>query len=608
MKKILALALLTSSIVSTTFKSYQNNYSCPKSLTKISTNDEQDGLIIMCNHQKSGVNLLLEDSIYNVNKNKISLKDSYLLNNWENEYHTLTIVLYFNHNFAESNLKRIRLRLLLVDYLDSSKTFSLNFDEDLSGDNEFLREQHEDYSILLSGDHIAISVATYMLGEKFILQGGLESGFLFELGSDDIPDFKIDKSMLLVDNDHAWDVVYKYPYLAPEYTRYGSSEVYLDGDVYDLTSDIDNPLTLDEIISKVTAYDYGDRSQISTTYVDNGYQNALVNKAIGTYPIIFSATDSSNHTTTLTINIHLSDIKAPTLKIKDEFKDENGYLALGVSKCGPKGSVIDLSSYFELSDNYDSNPLFIETPKITYSSLGQQVLTVKFVDSSNNSNSEDITVRIFDDICPTIKGKDIWDLSLGEYASSNELLKFYSLSDNVEVTSSSITDDTFTGHATELGTYYFTINAKDAEGNLTTKVVTVNVSDEEGPVFFINEISLTLQDDEGYKNASTMLQYLIDNKYLSPTYQNAEYVTFEYDENYYKPGKYKVIIKCLNQYGNKEYISLNLTINESIKSNTETVIKEPNFFVKIGTWSVSFFVAIGNIFISIWNHIISWFK
>lgn len=606
MKKLLTIALLASSVVSASFKSNHQNYSSSRCLTKISESDEQDGLILMNKHQKPNANLFLEDSIYNVNNNKVALKDSYLLNNWTTKNKTLGIVLYFNHSFSIDDIDRFRFNFLLQDYSDPSKVHHVSVDE-VKG-SEYFIEQFYDYAVLFQGDHVAISINTDMLGDQFILKGGLESGFFFEIQSNTIPDFKIDKSMLLVETSYVQLNNGDYNYLKPEYTRYGSSEVYLDGDVYDLTSNIDNPLSVEEIVSRVKAYDYGDKALVSTTYVDNGYQEALNSRTLGVYPIVFTATDSTSHTTFLTIKVHLSDIVKPTLKIKNEYKDSKGYLSIGVSKCGQVGSTIDLSSYFEIEDNFDTSPTFVEVPKITYSSIGTQVINVKTKDSSNNVYEEDVTVRIYDDIAPTINGKDSWDLSLSEYASSNELLSFYTINDNVNVASISITDDTFTGSSSKLGTYHFTINVKDDEGNLTTKVVTINVIDEAGPVFFINEIDLILEDDDGYKDASTMLQYLIDNKYISSSYTNAEYVTEEYDKNYYNPGSYKVIIKCRNAYGNKEYISINLTIKESIKTNTDTAIVQPNFFVRVGTWTVQAFVAIGNFFVTIINYIFSWFK
>ena len=79
-----------------------------------------------------------------------------------------------------------------------------------------------------------------------------------------------------------------------------------------MTTDVDNPISMDNIKKLIKAVDEVDGDLTnrivieSDSYSDNSYK-------VGTYPIIFSVTDNSGNKATITINILVVDTICPVI-------------------------------------------------------------------------------------------------------------------------------------------------------------------------------------------------------------------------------------------------------------------------------------------------------
>ncbi len=551
----------------------------------------------MCDYQSNIENYFLGNSIYESSTNCFTLNQSLILNKPESNH--LTIVLEFEQDLSKINIDEIEINLALSDLNLSDNLLKKNSKyqtiEEFTNDKSLFY----DYSIHHNQVYIQYNI-TSLSRNIFILNGSdLDNYFYLKINS--ITHLKLLRFMM---NDYylPCDEYYKnYQFknhLVGDYIN--SSKVYYHNDYFHLESEIESPLTLQEIISQIKSYDYQDQKQIDFKVEDLGYQDAINSHQIGTYYVDLSAENSHSEVSVLHLILTLKDLTPPVISGKT-----SDIIRVPMSKCGEINSLVYLDNYVKISDNIDQN-LHLDSSYnyFIFHSLGRQKTILSATDLSGNTTIQDLIIEVYDDIPPEIEGKSKLIVYPYQYQNSKDILdKYFKISDNVELIKTEIVNDTYTSNISKNGNYQFTIKATDSNNNISKQIVEVIVDQLSSPVFFIDEVNLKLKLTNKYLSAEEMINLLIsENKIKPKKYQIVEYCENTYNLNYQTPGEYQITIACYDQDYKKEYIKVLLTIEKDNKKDDSSFFgRIINFFKKLFEAISQFFSRIKKFFLSLFH-------
>lgn len=549
--------------------------------------DYLDGVFQMCQYQDETENYFLGNSLFELKPNTFALHNSICLNPTDTKH--LTIVLEFEESLFPTAAE-ITLSATFADAKDPSqkKTWTHTYDSDMG----VSFDQLPDCDYYLYDNILYLEYDLSGFSDPFVINGiDREEYFYVQIESE--TDHRLVRFMM---NDHSGCDTYYQDYVFQPHTIgsfVNSSKVYYGGETYCFRSNISNPYPLDEIVGNIKAFDYGDNASVDITYSDRNYLEAIANKTLGECAVDLFAEDSFGNRSTLTLKILLVDITKPIINIRSG----DARIRIPVSRCGEIGAAVDLNEYVDITDDYDETlSLLPENQSIAFFGLGSKNVILRARDSSGNLAEQTFTVEFYDDVAPTIQGDfDEIDVYPYQYKSANEILnRFFTISDNHLISEKGIKDDDFTMNFAKTGTYTFTIYAVDFSGNTSEKTITVHVRDSEGPVFFIDEVYLTLESNSAYLSAKEMVRQLMDTKQIeSKNYAIVEYANTKYNENYQNPGTYDVVIACYDENFNKSYINVRLTVRKNAGSSVGFLAGIDRFFVKVFRSIKDFFLWIG---------------
>lgn len=551
----------------------------------------------MCDYQNNIGNYFLGNSIYELSTNCFALNQSLILNKPESNH--LTIVLEFEQNLSQINIDEIEINCVLSDLNLSDDLFKMN--NIYQSIEEFTNDKSPfyDYSIHHNQVYIQYNI-TSLSRNIFVLNGSdLESYFYLKINSK--AHLKLLRFMM---NDYylSCDEYYRnYQFKNHSVGDYiNSSKVYYHNDSFHLVSEIENPLTLKEIVSQIKSYDYQDQKQIDLEVKDLGYQDAISNHQIGTYYVDLSAKNSYGEKSILHLILTLKDLTPPVISGKT-----GDIIRIPLSECGEINNVVYLDNYVKICDNIDQN-LHLDSSYnyFIFHSLGKQKTILSATDLSGNMTKQDLIIEVYDDIPPTIEGKTKLIVYPYQYQNSKDILdNYFKINDNVELTKTEIIDDTYSSNISKNGKYQFTIKATDSNNNVSKQIVEVIIDQLSNPVFFINEVDLKLKSTNKYLSAEEMINLLVsENKIKQKKYQIVEYCEDTYNLNYQTSGEYQITIACYDQDYKKEYIKVLLTIEEdSKKDDSSFIVRIINFFKKIFRAISQFFSRIKKFFLSLFH-------
>ena len=592
MKTKTKLTLLTLSLVNILHFSMfaKTNYAFADS------SNYENNVFQMCEYQDQTNNLFLGDSIFNLDDKTIGLHNSICLNQPSTNH--LSIALKYNVNIFNLNINKFTINLAFTNKDDPSNTLKLN--EVFSDWRDFDYYSNSTLDILIQGKYLILTIDTSSLGDHFIFHGVDKDDYFF-INIDSPTDLYVEE-FLLIDykNSNSLMTNYQNLYTKPERGNYQNTSIKHHNQTLSLVCDVNNPISIDELLNSVKAYDYSDNSEVEVTYNDISYLDAIDRKELGKYYLNLLATDSKNNTSVLKVEISLEDLYAPMINLLQE----GDRIEIPISSCLTLGEKIDLNNYVIITDNYEQNlKLTNETQYFIYEDLQYKNVILSVVDSSGNRIDKAVNVRVYDDIYPTITSKEENIIVRPyQYKSADEIIDEYlTIQDNINVESINITNDTFSNNYKYVGSYSFEVSASDEEGNITTKTINVKVEDYQGPVFFIYEANLTLTSTNEYISATQMYNMLVkENKIKNKQYKVVEYANDVYNKNYKKEGTYQVYLACYDEDYQKEYIKVNLNITKGISKT--------NFFTKIGKFFENLFKTIEKFFSNIINKVVNWFK
>ncbi len=579
---------------------FNNSILLERSQNKNMTLNNQNRIIStfrMCDYQNNIENYFLGNSIYELNTNCFALNQSLILNKPESNH--LTITLEFEQDLNQINIDEIEISCVLSDINQNDNIFNKN--SKYHSIDELIKDKslYYDYSIYHNQIYIQYNITT-LPRNIFILNGSdFENYFYIKVNSK--THLKLLRFMM---NDYysSCDEYYKYyqfkNHSVGDYIN--SSKIYYHDDYFKLESDIEKPLSLQEITSQIKSYDYTDQKQIDFKIIDSGYQDAINNHQIGTYYVDLFAENSINEKSILHLILTLKDLTPPIISGKT-----SNIIRIPLSECSEINNIIYLDNYVQIKDNIDQN-LHLDSPYnyFIFHSLGKQKTILSATDLSGNTSKQDIIIEVYDDIPPIIEGKSKLIVYPYQYQNSQDIVdKYFKISDNVELIKTEIIEDTYSNNISKTGNYQFTIKATDSNNNVSNQIVEVVVDPLSNPVFFINEVNLNLKSTNKYLSAEEMINILVsENKIKQKKYQIVEYCENTYILNYQNPGEYQITIACYNQDYNKEYIKVFLTIEKDNKKDDSSFIgKVTTFFKRLVSIINHFFSTIKRFFLNFFH-------
>lgn len=278
----------------------------------------------------------------------------------------------------------------------------------------------------------------------------------------------------------------------------------------------------------------------------------------GEYNVVFSVTDSSGNTSTLTIVAKVYDVTKPVISLKG---DSDVYLEFGTQEAANFGD--NLSNLVDVLDNHDSNL----TPEIssTYdnSILGTYYVTYDVMDSQGNAaNQVILNVTLQDTTAPsiTLTGESIIDLEFGD----NYLEEGASCVDNYD--SECTVSITGTVNVGVLGQYTITYTATDSSGNTTVTTRTVNVDDNMPPTIYgDSEITYIVGAAESFDNV--LANYTASDGFDGDLTSSIVVTSENYSGNEDTVGNYTINLEVTDTSGNV----VTKTINVSVIDNDPPV-------------------------------------
>ena len=540
-----------------------------------------DNAYQICEIQNSLTNLFLGNSIYNSSNGSIRLINSIKINNPQSK----KLTMYFKFKEDISNLHSDTNGSFTFLLKDSNRR-QLDFAEEIQSFQNIKESMERDdkVKVYIQSSEFFIEIDTSAYGETLTFCGDEHSqfydAFVINLGNQNLT---IEKFMLAETSYSSFK--YSKPTIG---IGSNSEQVYHNNDTIKYTINYDNRLSLEEIKQDIIAYDYYDNRQITPSIELDEYTSAVNENKLGDFSVKLKATDQSNNSTILNLNLRIEDTTKPIYTVEKNI--EIHYTDL------PANNLLDLTKYIYAEDNHDGL-ISLEESYQNYSvkMFDTETKEFTFTDISGNSVKENVTITITDHVNPIITGEESISIYQYEYADVNSLLNLYTFTDDGSGIKNTYVESNITDFSKSVE-YDLTFYAEDNCSNVATKSVKLTIKDGVGPVFFVNLTSLNVTN-ESLMTAEEVIDTLIQKGSIAPIkYSKCSYITKTYEENYSKIGEYDTQIVCYDEEGNTDYYLVKINVNK---------LKSSNFFTRFYSSMVHFFTSLFNdikdFFIKIFN-------
>ena len=248
------------------------------------------------------------------------------------------------------------------------------------------------------------------------------------------------------------------------------------------TTSVDSPISVETIKSALTASDETDGDVTSSIVIKSDNYTENKNK-LGSYDIVFEASDKTGNKATLTVTVVVQDLVSPTIIGNDSHS---------FSYTAAK-TLDDIKALYSVTDNYDTSlsiAVDSQSPTFDGTKVGTYTLVLSATDTSGHKVTKNVTVNIIDDVAPVFSGStsvvsnNATGLTLSEVKTRCEIIATDAIDGAVDVT---IKSETLTGNANKVGNYEVIYQATDASGNTAEFKVSISIVDNIPPVFYIDE-------------------------------------------------------------------------------------------------------------------------
>lgn len=354
-------------------------------------------------------------------------------------------------------------------------------------------------------------------------------------------------------------------------------------------------ISVNEIKNKITAYDEAD-GVIEVKIKEDNYTSNY-NK-LGTYTLVFSATDNSENTSTLSLNIKIIDIVKPQIKGKNQI---DSYMSNPLT-------IEQIKSTLTITDNYDTNLniLNIENDNYSPNKTNEGLFEISFT-ALDNSNNESlpftVKVNVIDDIPPIIEGQYSYTVNIKNLLQTSTIIEQLSVKDNVDDNPIvEILNDSYTANYYKVGAYQISLIAKDKNANnSSTFIINIITEDKDKPIFYISQKFISLNPTNQIPIEELIDIISLQNNIDKNNINNIEIIENTYSSNYSSNGNYKIKLDYSLKDTSSIVIETNILV-EDLTANSKQNKSTP----KKTFWS-----TIKSFFNKIWNfikQIIIWFK
>ena len=206
----------------------------------------------------------------------------------------------------------------------------------------------------------------------------------------------------------------------------------------------------------------------------------------------------------------------------------------------------DITSSIDVVSTFESHP----------TSIFEETITLKVLDSSNNFDTKSVLVEYYDSIPPVITGPETIMIGYKAQKTIEQIVASnLSITDDLEPHPIiSYPTDEYSGNENKVGTYSVVVEARDTSGTPVTHPLSITVSDTIKPVIFINSyiietidsITLSREDIDNLLYASNVLT---NGRVYSSVILNDTYTGHENEK-----GHYIYQVKYIDNETNEEII------------------------------------------------------
>lgn len=511
-------------------------------------------------------NLLPSASCYNTTNGTFRLTSSLMLNNPASKNFTFFFdfqegkdLLSMKHinNYGKGNVTMQILdgntKVPLVDFnFNATKTKSI-FDI-VNTKSEYIQ-----YRLYKRG--LLMQINTVSFPNKIIL-GGLVDAKKLTITIDDTNKYGVLEEAYLfegsMDDFEANPVVEPY-----QYGAYAcKSGPFVSNTMKQYFFPVDNPPSLANILLNVYSYDHMD-GELDYSVTSENYTNGYLNKKIGSYTVTLESKDNAGNVSILTLFIVLQDKVAPIINGPDEW----------ITSYKNMNLISEFLNEYDASDNNTPTSLLhIEIENYEdydFSTIGDYDLTLVTKDISNNYGYRDVSLNIIDDVAPILYAPNSITVSSYNSVTIPQIIEqaraYDEIDGEVEV---KCIGNNYSANAKYAGTYEVKLQATDSSNNRITATITMNVIDDKAPIWFIDEISLTLLKGE-YQDATAITKTLMEsNQIQQRAFIEAKFIKGIYQDNYHKVGLYETTIEITFQDLSVDDYDLKIKVVDKLTEST----------------------------------------
>ena len=191
------------------------------------------------------------------------------------------------------------------------------------------------------------------------------------------------------------------------------------------------------------------------------------------------------------------------------------------------------------------------------SNLGSNTVQITATDALGKVSTKDITITVLDKINPVAIAKNIsLNLDANGTATITGAIINDGSTDNCSVTEMTVSKSQF--DCSNLGSNEVTLTVKDAAGNTSTAVATVNVSDITAPVAIAKDISITIPFD----SSSITIQAEDVNNVSTDNCSIASYLISQ--DTFTAVGQFDVVLTVKDASGNESTATATVTVSKGL--------------------------------------------
>lgn len=312
--------------------------------------------------------------------------------------------------------------------------------------------------------------------------------------------------------------------------KYAFNPIYAGEEVHFIT-EASNPISLEEILASLKAYDETDGEITDICIIRNTYliKNNMIEP--GSYTLTLRAVDFAGNTTLQECIVDVYDYTPPVITGKDariyyfnEYSLEN---ILGLF------TVKELSSYtLEIIQN-DYTP--------NHNIPGVYAITARATDAYGNTSEAIAYITVLDPYGPVITVQRNIRITTKDAYTLEDFESYIQISDECDgvIQDYSITDiDGYINHPATAGVYSFRVEALDSSGNKASAVFSVHVLDLDYPILEVKEYVIVVP--AGYTiTKEKVMEILINTGQLEDKTAAVASFYFEEEEPY---GSYELMV------------------------------------------------------------------